>query len=109
MGAATLFTSGATSAATFSVAVAAAPLLFLVTAKSGSAAVFSVKKAAALQSFFLSKFSAAAATADKLLPRLFRFKFLRVTVRSLYCFFVFFALLLLPHYFSLVEQTMLSL
>ena len=45
--------SGATSAATFSVAVTAAPLLFYSSpAKSGSAALFSVKKAAALQRCF---------------------------------------------------------
>ena len=71
MGTAALFTSGATSAATFSVAVAAAPLLFSSPAKSGSAAVFLVKRAAALQRCFSSKFLAAGATANKLLPRLF--------------------------------------
>ena len=69
MGTAALFTSGASSTATF--LVAAAPLLFIVTSASGSAAVFSVKKAAALQRCFLRKFSGAAATANKLLPRLF--------------------------------------
>ena len=44
------------------------------------------RKAAALQRCFLRKFSAAAATANKLLPRLFRFKFLSATVWSLHFF-----------------------
>ena len=65
------------SGATFS--VAAAPLLFLSPATSGSAAVFLAEKAAALQRCFLSKFSAA--TANKLLPRLFQFTFSHVTVQ----------------------------
>ena len=50
-----LFTSGATTAATFSVAVAAAPLLFSSPGKSGSAAIFLVKKTAVRQRFILSK------------------------------------------------------
>ena len=50
MGTAALFTSGAMSAATFSVVVGS--LLFLSPAKSGSTAVFSVKKATALQRFY---------------------------------------------------------
>ena len=58
--------SGATSAATFSVAIAPAPLLFSSPATSGSAAVFLTEKAAALQRCFLSKCSAA--TPNKLLP-----------------------------------------
>ena len=66
MGTAALFTSGATSAATFSVAVASAK-----SSGSVSAAVFLTEKAAALQRCFLSKNSAAAATPNKLLPRIF--------------------------------------
>ena len=62
--------SGATSAATFSVFFYLLINSFSSQAKSGSAAVFSVKKAAALQRCFLSKFSVAAATANKLVPRL---------------------------------------
>ena len=52
MGTAALFTSGATSAASFSVAIAAAPLLFSSPATSGIAAVFPAEKAAALQRCF---------------------------------------------------------
>ena len=56
--------SGAISAATFSVAVAAAPLLFFVTSDKWQrrAAVFLIEKTAALQRCFLSNYSAAAAT-----------------------------------------------
>ena len=59
---------------------------------------------AAAPLFFLneSKYSAAAATACKILPRLFRFTFSHVTVWSLYSPLVF-TLLLLPRYFSVVE------
>ena len=97
--------AGATSTATFSVAVAAAPLLFFVTSDKRQRRCFFSRKsgsASALQRCFLRKFSAAAATANKLLPRLFQFTFSRVTAWSLYSPLVFF-LLLLPHYFSLVE------
>ena len=106
MGTATLFTSGATSAATFSVEVAAAPQLFSSPAKSDSAVVFLAEKVAALQRPIFSKYSAA--TGKKLLPRLFRFTFSHVTVWSLYSP-LFFTLLLLPRYFSLVERTKLPL
>ena len=75
---------------------AAVPLFFLA------------GKAAALQHHILSKYSAAVATANKFLPRLFRFAFLRVTVWNLYSPLVF-TLLLLPHYFSFVEHTRLPL
>ena len=71
MGTAAVSTSGATSAATFLVAVTAAPLLFFVTSEKRSATIFSVKKAAALQRCFLSKFFATAATTNKPHPRLF--------------------------------------
>ena len=63
--------SGATSAATFLVAVAAAPLLFFVTSDERQRRCFLTEKAAALQRCFLSKFSTAAATPNKLFPRLF--------------------------------------
>ena len=63
--------SGATSAATFSVAVAAAPLLFFVTSDKRQRRCFLTEKAEALQRCFLCKNSAAAATSNKLLPRLF--------------------------------------
>ena len=98
--------SGATSAATFSVAVAAALLLFFVTSeKRQRRCFFSEKKRQRFCAVFQANF----------LPLLlinffqdfFRFKFLRVTVWGL-CN-VFFTLLLLLHYFSLVEQTMLPL
>ena len=95
--------AGATSGATFSVAVAAAPLLFFVTSdKRQRCCFFLAEKAAALQRCFLSKFSAA--TANKLLPRLFQFTFSHLTIWSLYSPLVF-TLLLLPPYFSLVEHT----
>ena len=80
MATAALFTSGAT----FLIAVAAAPLLFSLPATSSSAAVFLAKNAAALQRFILSKYFAAAATVNKLLPRLFRFTFSHVTIWSFY-------------------------
>ena len=102
MGTGALFTSGATSGATFSIAVAS--LLFSLPATSGSAAAVLGERAAALQRCFLSKFSAAATTANKLLPRLFQFTFSHVTVWSLYSPLVF-TVLLLPRYFSLVEHT----
>ena len=81
-----------------------AAAFFLSPATSGSAAVFLAEKAAAPQRCFLSKFSPAAATANKLLPKLFQFTFSLVTVWSLYSPLVF-TLLLLPRYFSLVEHT----
>ena len=53
MGAAALFTSGATSAATFLVAVAAAPLLFLITSeKRLRRCFFSQKSGTALALYF---------------------------------------------------------
>ena len=64
--------------------VAAAPLLFFVTSDKQQRRCFLAEKAAALQRCLLSKFSAAAATANKLLPRLFQFTFSHVTVWSLY-------------------------
>ena len=100
----------------FGSGIAAATLLFSSPATSGSAAVFLVEKAAALQRCFLSKFSAATATANKLLPRLFQFTFSHVTVWSLYSPLMaylklevghaplVFTLLLLPRYFSLIEH-----
>ena len=95
MGTAALFTSGAT--------LSVAPLLFFVTSdKRQRRWFFLVEKAAALQRCFLSKF--AAATANKLLPRLFQFTFSHVTVWSLYSPLVF-TLFLLPRYFSLIEHT----
>ena len=89
MGTAVLYTSGATSAATFLVAVAAAPLLFFVTSDKRQRRCFLAEKAAALQRPILSKYSAAAATANKFLPRLFRFIFSPVAVWSLYSPLVF--------------------
>ena len=71
MGTAALFTSAATSAATFSIAVAAAPLLFFVTSDKRQRRCFLTEKAAALRRCFLSKYSAAAAIPNKLLSRLF--------------------------------------
>ena len=71
---------------------AAAPLFFLT------------EEAAALQRCFLSEYSAAAATPNKLLPRLFWFTFSLNTAWSLYSPFVF-TLLLLLRYFSFVEHT----
>ena len=62
------------SVATFS--VAAAPLLFFVTSEKRQRRFFLAEKAAALQRCFLSKFSAA--TANKLLPRLFQLTFSHV-------------------------------
>ena len=91
--------SGATSAATFSIALAPATLLSS-SATSGNATVFFAEKAAALQLPVLSKYSAF--TADKLLPRLFQFTFSHVTVSSLYS-------LVVLRYFSLVERTRLPL
>ena len=76
MGTAALFTSG--SAASFSIAVAAAPLLFFVTSDKRQRRCFLAEKTAALQRFIFSKYSAA--TANKLLPRRFRFTFSHVTV-----------------------------
>ena len=83
------------SAATFlrHLQQAAAPLFFF-RRKSGSA------------SAPLSKYSAA--TANKLLPRCFRFTFSHVTAWSLYSPLIF-TLLLLPRCFSLLEHTRLSL
>ena len=109
-GTATLFTGGATSAATFLVAVATAPapLLFFITSDKRQRRCFLAEKAAALQHFFLSKYSAAAATANQLLPTLFRLTFSHVTVWSLYSQLVF-TRPLLPHYSSLVEHTRLPL
>ena len=100
MGTAVLFTSGATSAATFS--VAAASLIFFVTSeKRQRRCFFQLKKWQRFSAVFLSKFSAAAATVNKLLPRLFSiYIFTRYRLEST----IFFTLLLLPHYFSLVEQ-----
>ena len=63
--------SGATNAATFSVAVE--PLFFFVTSNERQRRCFFAEKAAALQRPILSKYSAA--TANKLLPRLFRVTF----------------------------------
>ena len=93
MDTATLFTSGrslrrsspagATSAATFSVAVAAARMLFFVTSDKRQRRCFLAEKAAALQRCFLSKFSAAAATANKLPPRLSIHIFTRYSLESL--------------------------
>ena len=93
MGTAALFTSGATGGATFSAAVAAAPLLFFVTSDKRLRRCFLAEKAAALQRSILSKYSAAAATANKLLSRLFRFTFSHVTVWNLYSPLVFTLLL----------------
>ena len=76
--------------------------------RQAAAPLFLAEKAAALQCPILSKYSAAAATADKLLPRLFRFTFSHVTLWSLYSLLVF-TLLLLPRYFSVVEHTRLRL
>ena len=77
MGTAPLFTSGAT----FAVAVAAAPLLFFVTSDKRKRRCFLAEKAAAIQRCFLRKFSAA--TANKLLPRLFQFHFYMLRLKSL--------------------------
>ena len=88
--------SGATSAATFS-----SP------ATSGSAAVFSGKKAAKLQRCILSKFSAAS---PLLLINFFQDFFdLNFYALPFRVFAIFFTLLSLLHYFSLVEQVMLPL
>ena len=92
--------------ATFSVAVAAAPLLFFVTSIKWQRRCFFSRKSGSAYAHFLSKYSAA--TADKLLPRLFRFTFSHVTVWSLYSPLVF-TRLLLPRYFSLVEHARLPL
>ena len=78
MGTAAPFTSGATKAATFSVAVAAAPLLFFVTNDKRQRRCFLAEKAAALQRPILRKYSAA--TVNNLLPRLFQFRFSNVSV-----------------------------
>ena len=77
---------------------------------SGSAAAFfrHQRQAAALQRPILSKYSAAAATANKLLLKLFQFTFSHVTVWSLYSPLVF-TRLLRPRYFSLVEHTRLPM
>ena len=83
--------------------------IFSSPATSGSAAVFLAEKAAALRRCFLRKFFPAAATANKLLPRLFRFTFSHVTVWSLYSPRVFSLLLSLPRYVSLLEHTRLPL
>ena len=56
--------SGATSAATFSVAEAAGPLLFFVTSKKWQRRCFFSQKSGSASALFLSRFSAAAATAD---------------------------------------------
>ena len=96
--------TGATSGRTFSVAVAAAPLLFFVTSDKQQRHCFFSQKSGSASALFLSKFSAAAATANKLLPRLFQFTFSHASVWSLHSPLVF-TLLLLPRYFSLVEHT----
>ena len=63
---------------------------------------------AAPQRSILSKYSAAAATANKLLSRLFSIHiFTRYRLESFLS--AFFTLLFLPRYFSLVEQKMLLL
>ena len=83
---------------------------------SGSAAAFfrHQRQAAALLFFepkkhpIPSKYSAAAATAIKLFPRLFSIHIITgYRLESLLS--LFFTLLLLPRYFSLVEQTRLPL
>ena len=105
IGTAVLFTSGRYRTSGATISVAAAPLLFFVTSdKRQRRCFFLGEKAAALQRCFLSKFSVAAATANKLLPRLFQFTFSHVTVWSIYSPLVF-TLLLLPRYFSLLEHT----
>ena len=83
MGTAALFTNGATSTATFLVAVAATPLLFFVNSDKRQGRCFLAEKAAALQRPILNKYFATAATANNLHPRLFRFTFSNVTVWSL--------------------------
>ena len=93
--------SGATSATTFSIGVAAALLLFFVTRDKRQRRCFLTEKAAALQCPILSKFSAAAATANKLLARLFRFTFHTLP-------FGVFTLRLFSLCSSLVERTRLS-
>ena len=85
-----------------------AAAFFLTMQRQAAAPLFLAEKAAALQRPILSKYSAAAATANKLLPKLFRFTFSHVTVWSPYSLLVF-TLLLLPRYFSLVEHTSLRL
>ena len=107
MSTAALFTRGATFSVVF-LRYFFAAVFFSSSATSGSAAVFLTEKAAALQRCFLSKCSAAAATPNKLLPRLFWFTFSHVIAWNLYSPFVF-TLLLLPRYFSLVEHTRLPL
>ena len=79
--------ASATSGATFS--VAAAPLLFFVTNKKRQRRCFFSRKSGSAQRCFLSKFSAAAAPANKLLPRLFQLTFSHVIVWSLYSPFLF--------------------
>ena len=64
---------------------------------------FLVKKTAALQRCFLRKFSAAAATANKLLPRLFSI-YIFTRYRSEFLQIFFFALLVLPHYFRITNK-----
>ena len=100
MGTAVPFTSGAT----FS--VAAAPLLFFATSDKRQRRCFLAEKAAALQCPILKKYSAA--TANKLLPRLFEFTFSHASVWSLYSPLVFTRFLLL-RYFSLVKHTRLPM
>ena len=63
--------SGATSAATFAVAVAAVSLLFFVTSDERQRRCFFSQKSGSTSALFFKQFSAAAATANKLLPRLF--------------------------------------
>ena len=96
-----LLTSGATSSAIFSVAVA--PLLFFVTSDKRQRRCFFSLKSGSASALFFKQIIAAAATANKFLPRLFQFTFSHVTVWSLYSSLVF-TLLLLPCYFSLIEH-----
>ena len=67
MGAAALFTSGAT----FPVAVAASPLLFFVTSEKWQRRCFFSQKSGSASALFFKQIFCAAATANKLLPSLF--------------------------------------
>ena len=63
--------SGATSTAIFSVAVAAAPLLFFITSDKRQRRCFFRQKSGSALALFINQSFCAAATANKLLPRLF--------------------------------------
>ena len=77
----------------------------LFTSSATSAATFLIEKAAAFQRCFLSKYSAAAATPNKLLPRLFLIHiFTRYRLESLLS-----VVRSSPRYFRLVEHTRLPL